>query len=114
MSVGVIGDILLGSPLANMIMAPMRPGNREDEETVLEKKSRPKVDTSKERIDTEKYAQAAINKARNTLELRQFLDERKTDWDKMEDMKKKLDADMQDWDEGHANRNADFQNRKSK
>lgn len=113
-SVGIIGDILLGSPLANMIMAPMRPENREDEETVLAKAKRPNVDKSKERIDTEKYAQAAIDKARNTLELRQFLDERKTDWDKMEDIKRKLDADMQDLDEDLANRNNDFENRKSK
>jgi hypothetical protein len=114
-SVGIIGDILLGSPLANMIMAPMRPENREDDqETILAKASRANVDKSKERIDTEKYAQAAIDKARNTLELRQFLDERKTDWDKMEDMKRKLDADMQDLDQDLADRNADFENRKSK
>lgn len=93
----------------------MRPENREDDqETILAKASRANVDKSKERIDTEKYAQAAIDKARNTLELRQFLDERKTDWDKMEDMKRKLDADMQDLDQDLADRNADFENRKSK
>ena len=113
-SVGIIGDILLGSPLANMVMAPMRPENQEDEEAELKKKSRPNVDKSKERIDTERLAQAAIDKARNTLELRRFLDERKTDWDKMEDMKRKLDADMQDLDEDFAKRNADFENRNPK
>jgi hypothetical protein len=112
-SVGIIGDILLGSPLANMIMAPMRPENREDEQTLKSKAStsRLKFDNSKERIDTEKYAQAAIDKANYTLELRQFLDERKTDWDKMEDMKRKLDSDMQNLDEDIATRNAKFENR---
>ena len=99
----VIVDILLGSPLANMVLAPMRGGQDEEEEgddgTGSRTKTTPVINKSKERIDTEQVAQDAINRAQNALELRRFLDEQKTDWDRMEDMKRKLDSEMKDLDE---------------
>lgn len=93
-SVGIIIDILLGSPLANSILKPMRPeGDDDGENKKAEKKP------SKARIDAELVAQQALDRANNALELKRFLEERKTDNDRMEEMKKKLDATMQDLDE---------------
>ena len=91
-SFAVITDILLGSPLANTVMAPLRPPSKND--TIDDKsKSNPK-----ERIDTQALANAAIERAKNTLELRRYLDENKTDWQKMEEIKKKMDQEMNELD----------------
>jgi hypothetical protein len=91
-SFAVITDILLGSPLANTLMAPLRPQSKKD--TIDDKsKSNPK-----ERIDTQALANAAIERARNTLELRRYLDENKTDWQKMEEIRKKMDQEMNELD----------------
>lgn len=97
-SVGIIVDILLGSPLANAVLKPMRP----EEDIDKEEKGTKSADNkprSKARIDAELVAQKALDKANATLELRNFLDERKTDYDRFEEMKRKLDASMQDLDE---------------
>lgn len=53
----------------------------------------------KERIDSEQVAQEALDRARNSMELRQYLDAQKTDWDRMEEMRKKMDQQMADVDE---------------
>ncbi len=92
---GVLIDILLGSPLANLALKPMR-GDQEEPKSQDDTKQ---INRSRERIDSDAVAKAAIERAQNALELRRFLDERKTDWDRMEDMKRKLDADMQLLDE---------------
>ena len=92
-SVGIIIDILLGNPLANMVLKPMRPEEESDESN---KDDKPR---SKARVDAELIAQQALDKASNTLELQKYLEESKTDYDRMEEMKKKLDASMQDLDE---------------
>lgn len=94
-SVGIIIDIVLGNPLANAILKPMRPEEEKDNE---EKKNDNKP-RSRARVDAELIAQQALDKANNTLELRNFLEERKTDYDRMEEMKRKLDTTMQDMDE---------------
>ncbi len=105
-SVGIIIDILLGNPLANAVLKPMRP-EEEGDETVKNEKPR-----SKSRIDAESIAQQALDKANNTLELRKYLDDSKTDYDRMEEMKKKLDASMQDLDEDLAERQSKLDERK--
>lgn len=80
--VAVLVDILLGSPLANMMLKPMKDALPAEEG---KDNDRAKAENrSKERIDSEQVAQAAIDRAQNALELRRFLDERKTDWDRME------------------------------
>lgn len=106
-SVGIIIDILLGNPLANSILKPMRPEEDRDEG---EKEEKPR---SKARIDAELVAQQALDKANNTLELQKFLEERKTDYDRMEEMKRKLDASMQDLDDDMEARQKDIDQRKS-
>jgi hypothetical protein len=103
-AVAVIIDILLGSPLANMAMKPLRGDLEEGGEDDAAGGAGRRVNRSRERIDTDQVAKAAIDRAQNALELRRFLDERKTDWDRMEDMKRKLDSDMQDLDEDLATR----------
>jgi hypothetical protein len=91
----VIVDILLGSPLLNLVVAPMKrqaEGEGGNETSMFQQ---PKVNP-KERIDSEKVAQEAIDKARNSLELREFLDQQK---DPIEEARKALDKQMADLDE---------------
>jgi len=98
---GVLIDILLGSPLANMALKPLRGDDQEQEESNNKKnknKNQETINRSRERIDSDAVAKAAIERAQNALELRRFLDEQKTDWDRMEEMKRKLDAEMQELD----------------
>ena len=119
-SVGVIIDILLGSPLANLALGPMRRasekgatgdsaqdgsdngggggslfstfGSDNDGGKVV-------VDKSKERVDSEAIAQAALDKAMGTLELRRFLEDNKTDEQRYEEVRKKIDSQMDELDE---------------
>jgi len=56
------------------------------------------VDKSKERVDSEAIAQAAMDKARNTLELKRFLEENKTDEQRYEEVRKKIERQMDDLD----------------
>jgi hypothetical protein len=98
---GVLIDILLGSPLANTMLKPLRDGqegltNEGDGNDRNKSAARAR---SKERIDSDKVAQEAIDKAQNVLELQNYLESRKTDWDRMEDLKRNLDKTMQDLDD---------------
>eukprot|EP00574_Skeletonema_japonicum_P007056 CAMPEP_0201726374 /NCGR_PEP_ID=MMETSP0593-20130828/9410_1 /ASSEMBLY_ACC=CAM_ASM_000672 /TAXON_ID=267983 /ORGANISM="Skeletonema japonicum, Strain CCMP2506" /LENGTH=138 /DNA_ID=CAMNT_0048217849 /DNA_START=414 /DNA_END=830 /DNA_ORIENTATION=- len=117
-SVAVIIDILLGSPLANSALGPMRrasekgaTGDQEggDNNTTdgggggslfssLGGNTNKIVDRSKERVDSEAIAQAAIDKAMNTLELKRFLEENKTDEQRYEEVRKKIERQMDDLD----------------
>ena len=56
------------------------------------------VDKSKERVDSEAIAQAAIDKARNTLELKRFLEENKTDEQRYEEVRKKIERQLEELD----------------
>ena len=97
---GVLIDILLGSPFANTLLKPMR-GNDDDEgrkEDSSEDDTRSQRQRSRERIDSEAVAKAAIARAQGVLELRKFLDDSKTDWDRFEDMKRKIDSEMEGLD----------------
>lgn len=101
----VILDILLGSPAANSVMGLMRPREDElsDDDFSLEEgtgQRRRRLQKSPgERIDSMAIAQAAIDKANATLELKRFLADRKTDYDKMEDIRKNMDQQMQEFDD---------------
>ena len=99
----VIVDILLGSPLLNLVVAPMKrqaeKGGDDDADNRLSSiAAQPRVNP-KERVDSEKVAQEALDRARNSLELREFLEAQKTDWDRMEEIRKKMDKQMADLDE---------------
>jgi hypothetical protein len=86
-SIAVIMDILLGSPFANAIVSRMRPTTTKtttmdpeiDDASDLSRPRRQQQQQqqqqqSKERIDSQKVAQDAIQRAQYTLELRSFLD----------------------------------------
>lgn len=90
-SVFVIVDILLGSPALRLVTDRMNP----KEDTLGKKdKNKPYLDRSQERIDTEEVANKALEKARATLELRRFLDENKTDEQRYQEIRAKMDAKM--------------------
>jgi hypothetical protein len=61
-----------------------------------------RIKNPKERVDSEQVAKAALDKARNTLELRDYLDKQKTDWDRMEEMRKKMDRQVVELDQNLA------------
>jgi len=109
-SAGVIGDILLGSPLANAALKPLRG----DQDEAMDTPEQEFNEESKARVDTEALAQQAIDKANGTLELRKFLEEQKTDSDRYEEMKRKLDEEMRDLDEDLAEREKELAKRRGK
>eukprot|EP00539_Tryblionella_compressa_P005398 CAMPEP_0178764768 /NCGR_PEP_ID=MMETSP0744-20121128/18016_1 /TAXON_ID=913974 /ORGANISM="Nitzschia punctata, Strain CCMP561" /LENGTH=210 /DNA_ID=CAMNT_0020420063 /DNA_START=17 /DNA_END=649 /DNA_ORIENTATION=- len=97
---GVLVDILLGSPLANAALKPLRDAQEQLQDAEEGKDGKTtKRPSSKERIDSDKVAQDAIARAENALELKRYLEERKTDWDRMEELKRNLDKNMQELDE---------------
>jgi hypothetical protein len=53
---------------------------------------------SKERVDSEAIAKAAYEEAMNKLELRKFLEENKTNEQRYEDMRKKIDKQLDELD----------------
>ena len=117
-SVAVIFDILLGSPLANAALGPMKrasekgaSGNNSQGSNgdgggsvggslFSNKDSGAGVDRSrgKERVDSDAIAKAALFKAINTLELKRFLEENKTDEQQYEEVRKKIDRQMSELD----------------
>ena len=59
-------------------------------------------------MDVDGYAKAALERAEGVAQLREYLDAQKTDWDRMEDMKRKMDRKMQELDrKNRKNRNED-------
>ncbi len=133
-SVGVILDILLGSPLANLALGPMKrasekgAGGRGDSRNSCTNEEssdmggggrslfsafsgnnnnnmdsgRLNSSRGKERVDSEAIAQAALNKALNTLELKRFLEENKTDEQRYEEVRRKINKQMEELDDGEA------------
>ena len=132
-SVAVIGlvllDIVLGSPVANSVLQNARNSIDEDETEPGRPKdaaaattpsgsvdSRPRGSrttggglpsnrNSKPRIDVDAVAKQALDKAEGVTMLREYLDSRKTDWDRMEDLKRKMDQQMAQLDEQQRERN---------
>mmetsp|Transcript_22767 Transcript_22767/g.21897 ORF Transcript_22767/g.21897 Transcript_22767/m.21897 type:complete len:221 (-) Transcript_22767:2-664(-) len=103
----VILDIVLGSPLANLALAPMKRASETDnnDETndngsqSLFSKLKQSTDMespprSRERIDSKAVAQAALDKAMYSLELRNFLEDNKSDQQRLKETLEKLDNQM--------------------
>jgi hypothetical protein len=100
---GVLTDIVLGSPVANKVMSGMRPpaeGETVDGDSKASSKTKvdPVAQKKQERVDTQAYARAALNKAENTLSLRKYLDENKSETEKMNDLKRIMDKQMEELD----------------
>ena len=89
---------MLGSPVANLALRFIRPKEEEKEENPGSGMIKNKPGTRNERIDSEKVAEEAIAKARNTLELRKYLDESKSDWDRIRELQNSVDQQTAEWD----------------
>ena len=90
-SVLVIIDILLGSPMANGLLNKIRPTETDTTNEGIDKSMTHRKQTappSKERIDSQKVAQEAIQRAKYTLELRTFLDAQR---DPVVELQRKMD-----------------------
>jgi 5-hydroxyisourate hydrolase-like protein (transthyretin family) len=90
----VILDILLGSPMANSVLGLVRTKEDATEETTTKKM----IKTKGERIDSSQVAEAALERARNALEYQTVRDQYKTDAQRMEDMRKKMDDQLRAMD----------------
>jgi hypothetical protein len=91
----VIVDILLGSPLANSVLGRVRPPQSSDTDANESRNSNSNQNnrrSSTERIDSNKVAQEALQRAQYTLELRQFLQDRQSDADVYRDKQRQLEA----------------------
>jgi len=96
---GVLLDIVLGSPLANTVLAPMKRASGIDGEGDEDGKEGGRSGFNrnpKERLDTNAVANEALQRARYSMELRRFLDENKTDEQKYADIRKKIDQQAED------------------
>jgi hypothetical protein len=96
-SVLVIIDILLGSPMANGVLNIIRPteidtaNERTNNDGTNVRTTLQNINPyqpSKERIDSQKVAQDAIQRAKYTLELRSFLDAQR---DPVVELQRKMD-----------------------
>lgn len=101
----VVVDIILGSPLLNMVTAPLKRriiASEEDGDDPLNTTPNmvgrtPKqqwIDKSKERVDTETIAKEALDKANNAIALRDYLNRNKTDKDRMEELQREIDRKL--------------------
>ncbi|CAB9517311.1 expressed unknown protein [Seminavis robusta] len=92
----VIVDILLGSPVANSVLGVMRAPPEDD---AADEKAPIAVKTKGERIDSSEVANEALEKARNALEWQEYKETTKTDTDRMEEMRRKMDNQLRAMDE---------------
>ena len=67
---GVLVDILLGSPLANSALKPLRGDQPQADGEAGARANQDAVSRSKERVDSDRVAQDAIARAESALELR--------------------------------------------
>lgn len=93
----VILDIILGQPLLKIVTAPMRRASGLDDDAVsMAPNNKPKFNRNeKERVDSNALAQAAVERARNSMELRRFLEENKSDEQRYEDKRKEIQKQME-------------------
>lgn len=101
---GVLFDIVLGSPLANNVLSfAANPDNNvtdnnddDDDDGTYSNNSAVKQKNMKERVDTEAIARAAYEQAVNMRDLNEYLEKNKTDKQRMEDLMKKIDRQLED------------------
>lgn len=104
----VIVDILLGSPAANAVMSGMRP----PEEGVGDdgiggggaSRSFGGGTNPRERVDTEKIKQEALERAKNQVELLKYLERNKSDADRMNEMRRKIDGQISEIEDAESSK----------
>jgi hypothetical protein len=119
----VLIDVLLGSPFAKSLLNKARPESVSDERSLNNRPSAPGSSQQssqdpfesstnlarggrgirKPRMDVDGYAKAALERAEGVAQLREYLEAQKTDWDRMEDMKRQMDQKMQELDRKNRN-----------
>ena len=123
----VLVDIVLGSPLANLALAPMRRaaakaeeeqggGGGDDSDAAragnfgLGARLNPNLGSAgdvlknpKERVDTATIAQDTLDKARGALELMEYLENNKSNEQLYEEARKKMDQQFEELDGKNAN-----------
>ena len=112
----VIVDILLGSPFANTVLGIVRAAEKSEENggggsaeedltdttttsTTTTTTNLSNINTKGERIDSENVAIDAIEKAKNTLMWNAERERLKTDEDRMEDIRRKMDNQLREFDQ---------------
>lgn len=106
----VILDILLGSPLVNLILVPMRrQAFDESSDDIVKdddfKRNKSFQSTAStpmekvgERIDCDQFAQEVIEKARSQQELINYMQSRKSNSDRIMEVKRKFDNQLERFD----------------
>lgn len=95
----VILDILLGSPIANLALAPMKRQVDDNDNNTNKEVSTKEISSKKrERVDSDKVVQDALERSRNIRELRDYLETRKTDSDNISEVRRKFDNQLEKMD----------------
>ena len=111
----VLVDVLLGSPFMNAVLSPLQEATGVDTKSQSssgslfgallggQKETTASTTTTsttagKERVDSEKIAQEAMDRAQNLLDNLEWLEKSKTDYDRMEDLKRQMDKQMNEVD----------------
>jgi predicted RNase H-like nuclease (RuvC/YqgF family) len=92
-SAAVIVDIAMGRPVANAIMKPLSQQASSSENSDTMTKTNPK-----ERVDTERIAKEALDQAYASMELRRYLDENKTEAQRLQEIRQRMDAELRQVD----------------
>ena len=74
----VLVDIVLGSPLANSVLKPMRDASGLVEDALVDTSDAP-MTKYKERVDSEAIAREAYDQAMGVKDLREYLEKNKTE-----------------------------------
>ena len=93
---GVLVDIVLGSPLANSVLKPMRDASGLVEDALVDASDVPAMTKYKERVDSEAIAREAYDQAMGVKDLREYLEKNKTEKQKMEELRSKIDRQLMD------------------
>jgi len=91
----VLVDIVLGSPLANSVLKPMRDASGLVEDALVDTSDAP-MTKYKERVDSEAIAREAYDQAMGVKDLREYLEKNKTEKQKMEELRSKIDRQLMD------------------
>jgi hypothetical protein len=88
----VIIDIAMGRPVANAIMKPLQ--QQQDSAISNEDAVAAANNKKKERVDTEAIAQQALDQAYASMELRRYLDENKSDAQRLQELRRQMDEEI--------------------
>jgi hypothetical protein len=96
---GVLLDVVLGSPVANSVLQPIKKEafDKLNSDGGLQGEPKKAKDT-KELVDSEAVAVAALERAASVVELRAYLESNKSDADRIRDFQNQIDRDMQLFD----------------